>query len=129
LGLRLAITLLLVPCLAASPALASPGLGDTSAAPRCDVKAELMAVVYNDAQPERSFAMLVSGKRGDGWMVSTHSYVAGRPVMAVLPEALWLGPADSLCWMPLAHAGHQRVEKAKRSKPKHKKSKRKRKRR
>lgn len=109
-----------------APVDASPGLGDTSAAPRCEVDAELMAVVYNEDDPDRSFAMLIGGKRTDGWMVSTTSYVAGRPVMAVLPEALWLGPVDSLCWMPLAHEGHQRVRAPK--KRRHKK-KRKRKRR
>jgi len=45
-----------------------------------------------------------------------------------LPEALWLGPADALCWVPLAHEGHQRVNKAKRP-SKHKKKKRRRRRR
>ena len=94
---------------------AQAGFGDTTRAPRCKVELDLMAVVYNARAPERSFAMVSSG-RGPGWMIGMGSYVAGRPVLAMLPRALWLGPEESLCWIPLSHDGKQQVTPKKTSK-------------
>lgn len=108
-------------------AAAAPGMGDTGAAPRCaiDEKVDVMALVYNDASPERSFAM-VSSKRGNGRMIGVGSWIAGRPVIAILPRALWLGPHEEPCWMPLSHDGNQRVTKPRKAKKKKRKRRRRR---
>ena len=86
---------------------AIPGVGDTSEADRCQVELDLMAVVYNDHDDRRSFAMVVAGKSTR--MVRVGSYVAQRRVVAIVPRALWLTKGSGLCWLPLAHEGSQRV--------------------
>lgn len=74
--------------------------------PHCTLSAQLMAVVYNERQPTRSFAMVVrSGK--EGRMIRRGSYVEGRRVLAVLPRALLLGPPEAPCVLRLQHAGTQ----------------------
>jgi hypothetical protein len=112
-------------CAAAARAKAIEGMGDTTSAPRCkfDKKIGVMALVYNAREPKRSFAMIATGP-GESRMVRVGSHVAGRPVVAVLPSALWLGPADNLCWMPLDHEGKQKVRKVKRRRSERKKRKR-----
>lgn len=114
--------------IASLPAVASAldGRGDTSAADQCEVQVDLMAVVYDHREPRRSIAMVVHG-RNNGRVVRVGSRVAGLPVLAVLPEALWLGTQEAPCWIPLDHEGKQRVRKGARSKKRSKKrSKRKR---
>jgi hypothetical protein len=93
------------------------------APPRCpaDEKLDVMALVYNDENPDRSLAMVALG-RDDPRLISVGSYVAGRIVVAIQPHTLWLGPGHAPCWMPLSHEGDPRAHKAK------KKRKRKRKR-
>lgn len=105
---------------------AQSGLGDIGAAPRCEVEVDLMAVVYNDRTPERSFAM-VAEARGLGRMVGVGSLVAGKPILAILPRAVWLGPERSMCWIPLDHEGKQRVSSRKRAKKRSKRRRRRRK--
>jgi hypothetical protein len=99
----------------AAPARAVDGRGDTSRADQCEITVDLMAVVYDHRAPERSIAMVVHGKN-PGRVVRVGSRVAGLPVLAVLPEALWLGTPEAPCWIPLDHQGRQRA--APRSKPK-----------
>jgi hypothetical protein len=67
-----------------------------------------MAVVHNERQPTRSFAMVVrTGK--EGRMIRRGSYVEGRRVLAVLPNSLVLGPPEAPCVLRLQHAGTQKV--------------------
>jgi len=106
--------------LGAKAALAVPPMGDVSRAPRCEIdeRLDVMALVYNDTRPEKSYAMIAAG-RGGGRMIGVGSYVDGRPVLAILPGALWLGPEEDMCWMPLSHQGSQRVDSPRaRGKPK-----------
>jgi hypothetical protein len=109
-------------------AAAQPGMGETSEARKCKVDEELdvMALVYNDREPDASFAMVAVGK-GPGRMVGVGSFIAGKPIIAVLPRALWLGPAEDPCWLPLSHEGKQRVKNRKKHR-KRKKRRRKRRR-
>jgi hypothetical protein len=108
---------------AGAPAHASGLTGDTSAAPRCEVGVELLGVVYNDRAPEDSFAMVSYGARGTR-MVYVGSRIAGKRVGAILPMAIWLGPTDAPCWLPLSHDA-PRAKVPARKPPKKRKKKRK----
>lgn len=103
------------------PAVASAGqgFGDTRAAPKCEGAPEVIAVVYNDKRPERSFAMIAGD--GGGRMVRIGSRVTGKLVVAILPQAVWLGPERSPCWIPLGYEGPQTVEPPPSNKPKKRK--------
>lgn len=105
----------------AGPVVALDGQGDTTAADRCEVAVHLMAVVYDHRDPARSIAMVVNGGP-PARVVRVGSRVAGLPVLAVLPEALWLGTREDPCWIPLDHQGSQRTAAPKsKAKPKPKK--------
>ena len=95
---------------------------------RCQVAVELMAVVYNYKRPERSFAMVVSG-RDPGRVVGVGSTVVGLVVLAVTPRRLWLNADPAPCFLPLSHQDDRKVEPPKRPAKKKKRKRRKRRRR
>ena len=116
---------LCLPTVVALLALVSPaaagGFGDTDAAPRCTGTTELMAVVYNQRKPDASLAMIAGGESPR--MVRIGSRVEDRLVVAILPQALWLGPAGSPCWIPFGPTGMQKVQPPPGVKPERKKNK------
>jgi hypothetical protein len=68
--------------------------------PRCEIQVELLAVVLEERDHERSFAM-VADKGKKPRMVGVGSWVGDRSVRAIEPRAIWLSDAAGLCWLPL----------------------------
>ncbi len=131
-GLALCVSGLIC-VLPASDAAGFAGRGNTEDASRCEVEAELVAVVYNPRKPERSFALVAQG-RNPARLVGVGSWVEGMRVVAIRPKALWLDAENDACWLPMAreplpHATPQPKRKRERAKRARNSKKKKRKRR